>query len=299
MDSNRRKDERLGLAIPVRVQGYQAGGTTWEELSTTIDVSQRGASFALNHPLELGHVLRLTLALPKRLRSYDMSSSAYRVFTLVRFVERRSDRPRVGVLFFGQYPPRGFQEHPEGRYLLPGDAMPKATAASSAAASSSAAKDVPAATGARPAATAGATPGDPVGAPSGTPAAPLSPPQVPPAAPVPGAPTPDFLPTDGAEGADRRIAPRIDVFVNFMLQLTDAQGAIVQQELTVADNISRGGARVMTTLPFHVGDQVLLQEAGGAFATRAEIRGISRVQPAFDRLHLRFMDRQAPDRLLR
>ena len=93
-------------------------------------------------------------------------------------------------------------------------------------------------------------------------------------------------------------APRIDVFVNFMLQLTDTEGAILQQELTVADNISRGGARVMTALPFHVGDVVLLQEAGGAFATRAEIRAVTRVQPTYERLHLRFTDRQAPDRLL-
>ncbi len=89
------------------------------------------------------------------------------------------------------------------------------------------------------------------------------------------------------------------MFVNFTLQLTDAEGTIVQQELTVADNIGRGGARVMTALPFHVGDVVLLQEAAGAFATRAEIRAVTRVQPAFERLHLRFIDREAPDRLLR
>ncbi len=129
---NRRKHERLELAIPVRVQGYQAGGTTWEEISTTIDVSLRGASFLLNHPLELGHVLRLTLALPKRLRHYDTTDSAYRVYTLVRFVERRSERSRIGVLFFGEYPPRGFHEHPDGRYLLPGDPMHKARVASKA-----------------------------------------------------------------------------------------------------------------------------------------------------------------------
>ena len=35
------------------------------------------------------------------------------------------------------------------------------------------------------------------------------------------------------------------------------------------------------------------------FATRAEIRGITRVQPTYERLHLKFLDRQAPDRLLR
>ncbi len=259
---NRRKDERLTLAIPVRVQGYLAGGATWEELSTTIDVSQRGACFALNRPIELGHVLRLTLPLPKRLRSFDTSDTSYRVYSLVRFVQQRSAPPHVGVLFFGQYPPRGFQEHPNGRYLLPGDPLRRATAKPQAA-SAPASGDTP---------------------------------SVPPAAPIPGAPTPTFLPTDGA---DRRSSPRIDVFVNFMLQLTGAQGEVLQQELTVADNISRGGARVMTTLSFHVGDVVMLQEAAGAFATRAEIRGISRVQSAFERIHLRFLDREAPERLLR
>jgi hypothetical protein len=55
----------------------------------------------------------------------------------------------------------------------------------------------------------------------------------------------------------------------------------------------------MTSMGFRVGDVILLQEAGGGFATRAEVRGITRVQTAIDRLHLRFVDRQAPDRLLR
>jgi len=280
MDKNRRKHERLGLAIPVRVQGYLAGGETWEEISTTIDVSERGACFPLNRAVELGHVLRLTLGLPKRLRNFDTTDSAYRVYSLVRFVERRSERARVGVLFFGQFPPRGFQERPEGRYLLPGDALHKAPRAAGAAKA-----EASSVTPAQPAAPqAAAAPSEPVG------------PPVTPAAPVPDAPTSDFLPS---EDGDRRSAPRLDVFVNFLLQLADAQGTILQQELTVADNISRGGARVMTTLSFHAGDVVLLQEAGGAFATRAEIRGISRVQPSFERLHLRFLDRQAPDRLLR
>ena len=83
-----------------------------------------------------------------------------------------------------------------------------------------------------------------------------------------------------------------------MLQQTDGGGRVLQQELTVADNVSRGGVRLMTTLAFQIGDVVLLQEAGGTFASRAEIRDITRV-PACQRLHLRFVDREAPDRLLR
>ena len=98
---------------------------------------------------------------------------------------------------------------------------------------------------------------------------------------------------------DRRRAPRVELFVNFTIQLVDEWGAVLQEELTVADNVARGGARVMTSLGFQVGDVMLLHEAGGGFATRAEVRAITRVQPTIDRLHLRFVDRQAPDRLLR
>ena len=283
MDSERRKQERLGLAIPVRVQGYLAGGATWEELSTTIDVSERGACFPLNHPLELGHVLRLTLAMPKRLRSYDTTDSSYRVYSLVRSVERRSERARVGVLFFGRVPstrlpgasrrplPPAGRSHAHGARGLEDGQGPNAGA------------------GVRAGAARGDRPGRP----------------------VPGAPAPEFLPSADERRTEVRAScgsrasrmrasqpPRIDVFVNFMLQLTDTEGAVLQQELTVADNVSRGGARVMTALSFQVGDVVLLQEAGGAFSTRAEIRAVTRVQPTYERLHLRFMDRQAPDRLL-
>ena len=91
----------------------------------------------------------------------------------------------------------------------------------------------------------------------------------------------------------------MDIFVNFTIQQVDEWGAVLQEELTVADNVSKGGARVMTTLAFREGDIILVQEAGGGFATRAHIRGVTQVQPATDRLHLEFMDRHAPERLLR
>jgi hypothetical protein len=98
---------------------------------------------------------------------------------------------------------------------------------------------------------------------------------------------------------DRRSCPRVELFVNFTIQQVDEWGAVLQEELTVADNVGKGGARVMTTLAFSEGSVILLQEAGGGFATRAEVRGITRVQPGTDRLHLRFVDREAPERLLR
>jgi hypothetical protein len=342
MPTERRKNPRLGLAIPLRVQGFLADGTTWEEITTTVDVSTGGACFSLSREAELGQVLLLSLALPKRLRQHDLNDASYRVFSLVRGVRRRADQPRVGVMFFGKYPPRGFHERPAARYLLPTDSIVNAPAPQGLRAGETPFAGIPAAVPAE----AGSDLDPPsldtlvglppeVGRPSGGGAAPdvastsgegfhrplhaplpedsgagYTPPAfialstiprgrsgVPPA-PRPGAPTPEFRPSREVP-SDRRGAPRVDLFVNFTIQLVDEWGAVLQEELTVADNVAKGGARVMTSLAFQVGEILLLQEAGGGFATRAEVRGITRAQPTVDRLHLRFLDRQAPDRLLR
>jgi hypothetical protein len=325
MPEDRRKTVRVGLAIPLRVQGFLADGATWEEITTTVDVSQGGACFSMTHEAQLGQVLHLSLPMPKRLRQYDLNEATYRVYSLVRGVRHGADSLRFAVMFFGKFPPRGFQERPAARYLLPSDSTVDAAPpqglrrGETPFAGTKAAVPVPA-------------PGPPspedgpsvddlpspdtlVGAPDDTAGVDLpddseagwGPPPgaaipevrsgVPPA-PVPGAPTPAFLPTSEVP-RDRRGAPRVDLFVNFTIELVDEWGAVLQEELTVADNVSRGGARVMTSLRFEPGEILLLQEAGGGFATRAEIRGITRVQATVDRLHLRFVDRQAPDRLLR
>jgi hypothetical protein len=316
MPTERRKNPRHGLAIPTKVQGFLADGSTWDEMTTTVDVSSGGACFNLAHEAELGQVLLLTLALPKRLRQHDLMDTSYRVYTLVRGVRRRAEQRRVGVMFFGKYPPRGFQERPAARYLLPSDSIVNAPAPQGLRAGETPYGGLPAAPGT----------GQPedlpldtlVGVGSGapppvqpddsasryTPPPMTAPSTIPkgragvPLAPVPGDTGPIFQPTSEVP-TDRRASPRTDLFVNFTIQLVDEWGVVLQEELTVADNISRGGARVMTTLTFQVGDTVLLQEASGGFATRAEVRGITRAQPTIDRLHLRFIDRQAPDRMLR
>jgi len=340
LSGERRKNARLGLAIPARVQGYTADGSTWEEFATTDDVSLGGACFPLAHDVELGQILFLTLALPKRLRQYDLHDASYRVYTLVRSVRRRPDQHRVGVMYFGKYPPRGFHDRPGARYLLPSDSQEaKAVAAESAGEPPS---EAPAATAADTPAPPTETPSPPettppppatveppppleppdfleplpdedaaqeIPPPSPSPATPQPPvswgtdpepeprPGVPPA-PTPSAPTVEFHPSREVP-EDRRDSPRMQMWVNFTIEQVDEWGQVLQEELTVADNVSRGGARVMTTLTFQVNDVILVQEAGGGFATRAEVRAITRTQPTTERLHLMFLDRQAPDRLLR
>jgi len=349
MPTERRKNLRQNLGIPLRVQGFLADGGTWEEITTTVDVSAGGACFSLGHEAELGQVLLLSLALPKRLRQFDLTADTYRVYSLVRGVRRRAELPRVGVMFFGKYPPRGFQERPAARYLLPSDSIVNAPAPQGLRAGDTPFAGTPAAGTVvtahdaseddvpspdtlvggpessppkvgRP--SGGGSPPE-VGRPSGggsprplraplpddsgqgyTPPALTAPSTIPkgragvPPAPVPGAPVPEFQPSREVP-EDRRQDPRVELFVNFTIQLVDEWGAVLQEELTVADNVSKGGARVMTSLGFQVGEIILLQEAGGGFATRAEVRGITKMQPTVDRLHLRFLDRQAPERLLR
>ena len=311
MPTERRKNPRLGLAIPTRVQGFLADGSVWDEMTTTLDVSSGGACFGLTHEAELGQVLLLTLALPKRLRQYDLADTSYRVYTLVRGVRRRSDQRRVGVMFFGKQPPRGFHERPAARYLLPTDSIVNAPAPQGLRSGETPYDGLPAVA---PNGLAGDLPLDTLVGASGAPPLPpddsasryTPPPMTAPstipkariAIPLPGAGGPEFQPTNEVPN-DRRASPRSELFVNFTVQLVDEWGVVLQEELTVADNVSRGGARVMTTLTFHKGDIVLLQEASGGFATRAEVRGISKAQPTIERLHLRFLDRQAPDRLLR
>jgi hypothetical protein len=281
----------------LRVQGFLAEGGTWEELSTTTDVSSGGACFPLGHDVELGQVLLLSLPLPKRLRQFDLNDVTYRVYTLVRGVRRRAELPRVGVMFFGKYPPRGFQERPAARYLLPTDSVVNAPVPHGLRAGDTPMAGTPQAPQAVASDGPGGTPDDTPPAVAGPSTLHRAPAGVPPP-PLPGAPAPQFLPTEEVP-RDRRGSPRVQLFVNFTIQLVDEWGAVLQEELTVADNVGRGGARVMTSLAFQVGDVILLQEAGGGFATRAEVRGISRIQPAIDRLHLCFLDRHAPERLLR
>jgi hypothetical protein len=333
MPTERRKSLRQNLAIPLRVQGFLADGATWEEITTTVDVSSGGACFSLTHEAELGQVLLLSLALPRRLRQYDLTAADYRVYSLVRGARRRADQPRVGVMFFGKYPPRGFHERPAARYLLPSDSIvnapaphglrtgetpfaPTPGAGAAGTPHDSSDDEVPSLdtlVGSPPdagLASAGGSrrplwatlPDD--SAPAYTPPALTAPSTIPkgragvPPAPLPGVPGPEFQPSHEVP-EDRRRDARVELFFNFTIQLVDEWGAVLQEELTVADNVSIGGARVMTSLGFQVGEILLLQEAGGGFATRAEVRGITKMQPTVDRLHLRFLDRQAPDRLLR
>jgi PilZ domain-containing protein len=126
---NRRKQQRMSLGVPVRVQGHEANGTLWIEMTMTENADFAGAAFPLKHPVARGHALQLSLPLPKAFRSYDLTAASYNVYSIVRNINPLPQgTSRVGVLFLGRHPPRGHAQNPGGLYLLPSDLVAAAGA---------------------------------------------------------------------------------------------------------------------------------------------------------------------------
>jgi len=119
---NRRKQQRMNLAVPLRVQGHEANGAPWIEMTLTENADFAGAAFPLKHPVTRGHALQLSLPLPKSFRSYDLTAPSYTVYAIVRNTTALPHGAiRVGVMFLGRHPPRGHAQNPGGLYLLPSD----------------------------------------------------------------------------------------------------------------------------------------------------------------------------------
>jgi hypothetical protein len=104
---------------------------------------------------------------------------------------------------------------------------------------------------------------------------------------------------DGAgEPEDRRRWARLELGVQFVARQVDEWENSLQEGLGVADNIGRGGALLVTSLPLRQGDVMLLEEIGGGFATRAEVvHGVCR-EDGTRLLNVRFLDGRSPDALL-
>lgn len=113
------------MQLALAVQGYASNGAAWEEAATTLDVSPGGLSFASRQAMIKGQVLHLAVPLPKSLRQFDHAAPSYYVYAIVRNVLVDDSASRVGVMFFGKDPPRGFERTPGARFLLPSDLAPE------------------------------------------------------------------------------------------------------------------------------------------------------------------------------
>jgi hypothetical protein len=102
----RRRATRVPLAVPVHVEGHDVDGRLWTEMTKSTDVSLGGLSFTLNHSVDRGSLLHLSVPLPKRFRRYDPVSPSYKVFAIVRDVQGGGPY-RWGALYWAHPPPRG------------------------------------------------------------------------------------------------------------------------------------------------------------------------------------------------
>jgi hypothetical protein len=106
---------------------------------------------------------------------------------------------------------------------------------------------------------------------------------------MPGDPTP----------VERRKFPRNVARVSLRLEAENAPGGVAVEEKTMAEDVGQWGAQVRaTTLPVVKGAILQLEEVGGDFKTRAEVRNISIGADGHPRLNLLFLDAPAPERLL-
>jgi hypothetical protein len=213
-----RRDERFGAPVRVRVDGgHEAGGTPWEEVTTTRDASAGGASFLVDHPLTVGEVIRVQVLppLPEILGPFELKEPSRPVYAIVRSSVLDSRGRRVGVKFFDDV-----------------DGL------------------------------------------------------MPPAAPIPPL---------GTE--DRRVCERYLTSVHFVVQRIDEYGAVLTEALTVAENVSGGGAQLLAPINVARGDTLVLQEAGGTFESRAEVRNAFVDGDGLRRLNVMFLDGRSPAHL--
>src|SRR5947199_7103291 len=113
-EKSRRLRERIGLQLPVRVNGRDSVDHEWTEMSRLVDVTPFGARLRLKRPTEVGRLLLLTLAMPRQLRCFDHVEDQYRVWSLVRNLRTLNPQTdkgavmEIGVAFVGKHPPKSF-----------------------------------------------------------------------------------------------------------------------------------------------------------------------------------------------
>ena len=120
-ETERRRQRRVPLKLPVRVRGRDADGAGWEEMSTCADASIGGVALLVAHPVRPGQVLHLSVPLPQRFRQHDINDSSYRTYGLVRHARPSAGALQVGVVFLGRHPPRGAEALPGELFLMPGE----------------------------------------------------------------------------------------------------------------------------------------------------------------------------------
>jgi hypothetical protein len=228
--------------LPVKLRSHARDGSPVEEEGLMQDVCSGGMAFRCRMPVRKGQVVHLSAPLPKSLRRYAQATPDYRVFAIVRNVRVDDEGCRVGVMFYGPEPPRGYERNPAARFLF--------------------ASDVEAATLPR------------------------------------RTDDTDRAPRPAVDPGGKRRHERFEIPVEFELELVDEWGIVVNKERATGENLSRGGARVVSRHGFRQGDVVRVRDAAGRFESRAMVVGSYVGSDWVRRLNLKFLDGREPLALL-
>lgn len=95
---------------------------------------------------------------------------------------------------------------------------------------------------------------------------------------------------------ERRRHERLQLFVNLKLKRNGPSGPMEEQ--TVTENVSRGGARVYTTLPVARGESLTVTDLEETASAEAVARNVFVGSDRVTRLNLQFPDARAFERLL-
>lgn len=94
--------------------------------------------------------------------------------------------------------------------------------------------------------------------------------------------------------SDQRVHTRHQIAVDMRLELLDVDGAVIESEHTVTEDISAKGATVFTTLQIPEGRFIRLRSEQYNVTAHAAIRSRSTGTDGVPRIHVEFIDREWP-----
>ncbi len=100
----------------------------------------------------------------------------------------------------------------------------------------------------------------------------------------------DLMIDDSAMPSEHRKQSRFAIPESLRLEITDANGNVVQSETTVTENISLGGAAVFTTLTLERGTFLRVSSDRFGVTILSVVRGTRVGQDGITRLHIEFID---------
>ncbi len=100
------RQKRVGLHLPLDVDGRDAGGARFKETPRTLNVRGGGLAFETGRDLQMGSRLDLRIELPAPLRHRFGGKAEYSVRAVVCRIERVQGAAmgRIGVRFLGEIP---------------------------------------------------------------------------------------------------------------------------------------------------------------------------------------------------